>query len=115
MFSRAGFLRSPWTEGEVADEREEAATEEATPFKNPPVPMEEGPAEPPAREEEGPTEPTVPPAREEEGPAEPSGPPAREEESAVSPWCMFWWLPFRLRILSFNQKGISVGEGSVRG
>ena len=117
LFSLAGFLCSPWTGGESAGlrEREEAVTEEATPPKKPPVPLEEGPAEPSSRVEEGSAEPPASSAREEEGSPESSGPSTLEEESASSPCCMFWRLPFRLRILSFNQKGMSVGEDSVRG
>ena len=48
LFSLAGFLCSPWTGGESAGlrEREEAVTEEATPPKKPPVPLEKGPVEP---------------------------------------------------------------------
>ena len=105
LFSLEGFLCSPWTGGESAGlrEREEVVTEEVTSPKKPPVPLEEGPADPSSREEEGPAEPSAPPAREEEGPAEPPAPPTREEEgspessgpsaleeeSASSPCCMF--------------------------
>ena len=102
LVSHAGFLRSPWTGGEVVTfrGREEAEPEETAPSRKPPS------VEELVREEGG----TAEPSASVEGSAEPPDPPASEEEPVTLTYLIFWW-----RSLSFSQKGMSVGEDSVRG